>query len=63
MPPNDYIVCVCAEVSKQQILDAVNDCKTNEINVICEITGAGIICGGCRPVIFEILKTYRNSMR
>jgi nitrite reductase (NADH) large subunit len=60
MLPDEYIICVCAEVSKQQIINAMIEFKTNDISLICEKTGAGITCGGCRPVILDILKAYQS---
>ena len=49
------IVCTCAEISNYQIISAIIKGRLKTINEVCEITGAGLICGGCRPVIQEIL--------
>ncbi len=57
MPTNE-IICTCAEINKQQIIDAIIKFKTKDIDLVCEKTGAGMICGGCRPVIQEIINKY-----
>ena len=62
MNPKEVIICTCAEVSKQQIMDAVMKLRSTDINLICDETGAGVTCGGCRPVIIDILGTYNKRI-
>ena len=57
MKNSEVIICTCAEVSKQEIIDAIKKFGSNDINTICDETGAGLECGGCRPVIQEILRS------
>ena len=54
------IVCTCANVSKQELVILIKVKKTISLDELCEETGAGMICGGCRPVIQEILNKYNK---
>ncbi|MBI5541836.1 MAG: (2Fe-2S)-binding protein [Bacteroidia bacterium] len=52
------VICTCAEITKQQIVNTINKNGIKTIDKVCEETGAGMICGGCRPVIQEIINKY-----
>jgi nitrite reductase (NADH) large subunit len=49
------VICTCAEINEQQIVSAIRNQNLKTLDEVCETTGAGMVCGGCRPVIQEIL--------
>jgi NAD(P)H-nitrite reductase large subunit len=59
--PSNEIVCTCAEVSNQEIVFAIKTEKLKTIDEICETVRVGMICGGCRPVIQEIVGNLLES--
>lgn len=48
------ILCKCMNVSKGQIFEAVSQ-GNNKLNEITDKTGAGTVCGCCRPKIAELV--------
>lgn len=48
------LVCHCQAVSDRQI-EAAALCGATSVREIVTACGAGGVCGGCRPVIEEIL--------
>lgn len=48
------IVCHCRAVNDRQI-EAAALCGATSVRDIVASCGAGGVCGGCRPVIVEIL--------
>ena len=50
------IVCTCSEVYKQDIVKAIKDNNLKTVDEVGDVTEAGTVCGGCRPVIEDILK-------
>jgi NAD(P)H-nitrite reductase large subunit len=57
---NDKTICTCMGVTRQEIIDAINEkgCKTFED--IQRETQAGTVCGGCEGEINEILNELGN---
>jgi bacterioferritin-associated ferredoxin len=53
---SNEIVCTCMEVYKQDIVKAIREKNLKTVDEVSEATEAGTVCGGCRPVIEEILK-------
>lgn len=49
------LVCHCRAVDHRQI-EAAALCGAASVRDIVGACGAGAVCGGCRPVIEEILK-------
>lgn len=47
-------LCFCMNVAKGQVYDAISN-GTNQLKAITEKTGAGSVCGTCRPKIVELL--------
>jgi bacterioferritin-associated ferredoxin len=49
------LVCHCKSVSEREVRDAIRAgaCTRREIARHC---GAGSVCGGCRPVIDELIE-------
>ena len=48
--PNNQLVCNCSKVTKGEILDSAQACSRNP-DKVCQQTGAGTICGSCRPMV------------
>jgi ferredoxin-NADP reductase/CRP-like cAMP-binding protein len=48
------ILCECMKVSQGKIFDVIGSGE-NRLEEICHITGAGNVCGCCRPKIVELL--------
>lgn len=55
MRDRDDIVCHCQEISYGDILDAIHN-GANTIEIIGDITQAGITCGVCIEELEEILE-------
>jgi bacterioferritin-associated ferredoxin len=53
---SNEIVCTCMEVYKQDIVKAIREKKLKTVDEVSEATQASTVCGGCRPVIEDILK-------
>lgn len=51
----DDIVCNCFSITKKEIEDAI-DAGAKTVDEVGERTNAGTGCGGCKPLIEEILK-------
>lgn len=49
------LVCHCRAVTDRQI-EAAALCGAGSVREIVQACGAGGVCGGCRPVIEEILE-------
>lgn len=49
------LVCHCRAVNDRQI-EAAALCGASTVREIVSACGAGGVCGGCRPVIEEILE-------
>lgn len=53
--PDDEIVCGCNGVSKGAIVNAVNEKGCSSVNEIKACTKAGGSCGGCKPLVGDVL--------
>lgn len=53
---DDEIVCGCNGVTKKAIVDAINDNGLTTVDEIKACTGATRSCGGCKPVVEQILQ-------
>lgn len=53
MDKND-IVCLCKHVSREKIIDAINE-GCDSVTAVSEKTCAGIECGACKPVIEKMI--------
>lgn len=52
---DDEIVCGCKGVTKKAIVDAINEKGLTTVDEIKACTGATGSCGGCKPVVEQIL--------
>lgn len=55
--PDDEIVCGCNGVTKKAIVDAVTVQGMTTVDEIKACTGATRSCGGCKPVVEQILQS------
>ena len=60
MREKDDIICHCQEITYQQILDAIEN-GAHTVEVIGDVTEAGITCGSCIEDIEEILEEELNK--
>lgn len=52
---DDDIVCNCFQVTKKQILEAI-DAGASTVDEVGAATNAGTGCGGCQSVIENLLR-------
>ncbi len=57
MNENDDLICVCAEVYRSTIEQAIRDKQLTTAHEVGIVTGAGTHCGGCIEEIEEIIRT------
>src|SRR5690606_758296 len=60
--PNDAQICSCENISKKEICDAIEQDGLTQIAEIKGCTKAGTGCGGCVPMINDLLKYQLKSM-
>ncbi|MCI8609394.1 MAG: (2Fe-2S)-binding protein [Firmicutes bacterium] len=51
----DYEVCPCRHVTRGQIEDIVKEQRIDNLKELCQVSGAGTKCGGCREMIEQIM--------
>ncbi len=59
MERND-VVCNCMNVTKGEIIDAINEKNLTTVEQISDETGAGTGCGGCVEDIEAVLKEAKG---
>jgi len=60
MRDKDEVICHCQEVTYETILEAIKNGATT-VEIIGDITEAGITCGSCIEDIEEILEEELNK--
>jgi bacterioferritin-associated ferredoxin len=59
--PEDALVCGCLRVNRGTLSQAQLDgCST--VEMLCARTGAGTMCGSCKPLLAELLGGSRDSV-
>jgi nitrite reductase (NADH) large subunit len=53
---NDELICGCNGVSKGDIIQAIEEQGLDSVEAIKECTGASRSCGGCKPLVQELLQ-------
>jgi NAD(P)H-nitrite reductase large subunit len=51
----DYLICYCNEVHKSTIVNAIKEKGLKTVEEVGHETGAGQVCGHCRPDIQKLL--------
>ncbi|NJN27401.1 MAG: nitrite reductase large subunit [Cyclobacteriaceae bacterium] len=60
--PDEAVICSCENVTKGQIQDMVRANENCTINDIKAQTGACTGCGGCTPMVSDLMKASLKSM-
>lgn len=55
--PDTAQICSCNNISKAQLCTAIRDNKLTDIGSVKKCTKAGTGCGGCVPLVTDILKS------
>lgn len=55
--PNEALICSCHQVAKKSILSAIGDGRCS-LSTIAACTKAGTGCGGCKPLVQELIDAY-----
>ena len=55
--PDTAQICSCNNVSKAQICSAIHDDQVSDISTLKKCTKAGTGCGGCVPLVKDLLNT------
>ncbi|MGY4386176.1 ferredoxin-nitrate reductase [Pedobacter sp. UYP24] len=55
-------VCSCNNVGEGNIINKINEGCKDHLQ-LCQLTGAGMGCGSCRPEVKAILDTFINVMK
>jgi len=58
--PNDALICSCHQVAKKKILKAIGDGACS-LNTLGGCTKAGTGCGGCKPLMQELIDAYATN--
>lgn len=57
---NDYVVCTCMGVMKQEIIEAI-EAGNNTYKGLQEVLGVGTGCSSCVPEVHEILNNLLKN--
>jgi nitrite reductase (NADH) large subunit len=58
--PNEALICSCHQVPKKTILKAIGDGRCS-VSTVAACTKAGTGCGGCKPIVQELLDAYAGN--
>ena len=59
--PAEATICSCNNVTKQAICSAIAECPLADVGSIKTATRAGTGCGGCVPLVTELLKAEQRA--
>ena len=59
--PDDALICSCEAVSKGEICNAVTEQNIASVDGIKKCTGAGTGCGGCIPLVKDLIIGVMNA--
>lgn len=60
--PDDAVICSCENITKGSICKAIEDGDLTKVDEIISCTKAGSGCGGCKPMIVDLLKDTMKKM-
>ena len=60
--PDDAQICSCESVSKGAICGAIQDGSCNDLGDVISCTKAGTGCGGCKPMVKDLVDATLKSM-
>jgi nitrite reductase (NADH) large subunit len=58
--PNEALICSCHQVPKATILEAIGGGRCS-VSTIAACTKAGTGCGGCKPLVQELVEIYAGN--
>lgn len=58
--PNEALICSCHQVTKGRLLEAIGGGRCS-ISTLSACTKAGTGCGGCKPLLGELLEAYAGN--
>ena len=58
--PNEALVCSCHQVPKGKILNAIGSGRCS-LSTIAACTKAGTGCGGCKPLVQNLIEAYAGN--
>lgn len=59
--PDDALICSCENVSKGAICEAIITNEFSDIGQVMKCTKAGSGCGGCKPMLVDLMKETLKS--
>ena len=59
--PGDALICSCHQVPKQKLLEAIGTGRCS-LNTLASCTKAGTGCGGCKPLVQELIDAYAANV-
>ncbi len=59
--PDEALICSCEAVSKGAICSAINEQDITSIDVLKKCTKAGTGCGGCIPLVKDLMLSVMNA--
>jgi len=60
--PDEASICSCENISKGQICNAITENNFEKIDDVMKCTKAGTGCGGCKPMLLDLLKGTMKQM-
>lgn len=58
---DDYIVCVCRNKTKGELISIAKENKIEDLISFREIANVGNVCGGCGEDLEEIIKIAKEE--
>ncbi len=58
--PNEALICSCHQVNKKTLLTAIGNGRCS-LSTLAACTKAGTGCGGCKPVVQELIDAYATN--
>lgn len=60
--PDNALICACESVTKGDLIEAIGEKGCETIKGLCKETKAATGCGGCKPMVKDLLQESLKSM-
>ncbi|MBC7389233.1 MAG: nitrite reductase large subunit [Opitutaceae bacterium] len=60
--PDEACICSCENISKGQICNSITENNFEKVDEVMKCTKAGTGCGGCKPMLVDLLKGTMKQM-
>lgn len=60
--PDQALICACESVTKGDLMEAIGEKGCETIKGLCQETKASTGCGGCKPMVKDLLRETLKSM-